>query len=116
MNQKIFILFALLVFFSSCRSLHSVTNIGANDSFVLGNNRHGYFNVKLKNLSAHSIKVYQKTLTDSVHSFSVIKPKETVHVYADKNTALIIENKSEEQASVKLDVGGDVNLSMGYKK
>jgi hypothetical protein len=115
MNQKIFLFLTLASLFSACRSIHSITNIGANDSFVLGNNPHGYFNVKLKNLSAHSITVYQKTLTDSLHSFSVIKPKETVHVYADKNTALIIENKSEEQASVKLDVGGDVKLSMGYK-
>ncbi len=115
MNQKILVLLALTSLFSACKSYFSVTNIAANESFVLGNNPHGYFNVKLKNLSAHPITVYQKTLTDSLHSFSIIKPKETVHVYADKNTALIIENKSEDQASVKLDLGGDVKLSMGYK-
>ncbi len=115
MTQKIFLLLALTSLFSACRSIHSVTNIAANESFVLGNNPHGYFNVRLKNLSAHPITVYQKTLTDSLHSFSLIRPRETVHVYADKNTALIIENKSDEKASVKLDLGGDVNLSMGYK-
>ncbi|MBI3219376.1 MAG: hypothetical protein HYZ44_07680 [Bacteroidetes bacterium] len=115
MNQKTFVLLAISSLFSACSSVFSVTSIAANESFVLGNNAHGYFNVKLKNLSAHPITVYQKTLTDSIHSFSVIKSKETVHVYADKNTALIIENKSEDPASVKLDLGGDVKLSMGYK-
>jgi hypothetical protein len=36
-------------------------------------------------------------------------------VKAEKNTALVIENKSNEQASVDLYVTGDTGLSMGYK-
>lgn len=115
MNQKIIVLLALTTLFYACRTIHSVTNIAANDSFVLGNNPHGYFNVRLKNLSAHPVTVYQKTLADSLHSFSVVNPKETVHIYANKNTALIIQNKSEKQVRVRLDLGGDVRLSMGYK-
>jgi hypothetical protein len=42
-------------------------------------------------------------------------PNETVKVKADKNTALVIENKSSEQANVTLKVTGDIGLSMGYK-
>jgi hypothetical protein len=33
----------------------------------------------------------------------------------DKNTALHIENKSNEQVAVELLVKGDTGLSMGYK-
>jgi hypothetical protein len=33
-----------------------------------------------------------------------------------RNTALVIENKSNETASVDLYVTGDTGLSMGYKK
>ncbi len=117
MKTKLSITFALIVllFTTSCKTLTSTTTIEANNSFVLGNNTHGFYNVKLKNISNHSIAIYQKTLMDSVHSFATIKPRETVHVYADKNTALIIENKSTSQAQVELHVGGDTNLSMGYK-
>lgn len=115
MKTKLFFLFAFTAFLSSCSSLTSVTTIGANNSFVLGNNQHGFYNVKLKNISRQSITVYQKTLTDSLHSFATIKPRETVHVYANKNTALIIENKSDSEAKVELRVNGDTNLSMGYK-
>ena len=81
----------------------------------MGNNQHGYFNARVKNISSHSIQLYQKTLADSVHSFATLAPRQTLHVYADKNTALIIENKSESQAKVELLVGGDTGLSMGYK-
>jgi hypothetical protein len=105
----------VLLFTTSCKTLTSTTIIQANNSFVLGNNIHGFYSVKLKNTSTHPIAVYQKTLTDSVHSFATIKPRETVHVYADKNTALIIENKSDRQAKVELHVSGDTNLSMGYE-
>lgn len=106
---------ALIFFLSSCSSLTSVTNISAHNSFVLGNNPHGYFRATVKNISGHPLKLYQKTLTDSVHSVTILKPNETLHVYADKNTALIVENNANRQARVKLDVGGDTNLSMGYK-
>ncbi|MCU0419253.1 MAG: hypothetical protein MUC38_06300 [Cyclobacteriaceae bacterium] len=115
MKTKLLVLVAILFWLSGCTSLTSVTNIGANNSFVLGNNPHGYFRATVKNVSGHPLKLYQKTLTDSVHSMVILKPNETLHVYADKNTALIVENNANRQAQVKLDIGGDTNLSMGYK-
>jgi hypothetical protein len=118
MKTIFFCLLTSLVFFTSCGALSSftsVTTIGANNSFVLGNNPHGFFNAKVKNISGRPLVLYQKTLTDSVHSVTILKPNETLHVYADKNTALIVENQSNRQAQVKLDLGGDTNLSMGYR-
>jgi hypothetical protein len=116
MKTKLPFLLVVATFLSSCSSLTSVTTISANNSFVLGNNEHGYFNEKVKNLFGRSLTLYQKTLSDSVHSVTILKPSETLHVYADRNTALIVENKSNRQAQVKLYLEGDTNLSMGYKQ
>lgn len=54
-------------------------------------------------------------ISGGTHSPIVVVPNETVKVKADKNTALVVENKSSEQANVMLKVTGDIGLSMGYK-
>lgn len=108
----------LALAFTSCGmfgSLTSNTTIKANDSFVLGNNEHGTFKVKLKNVSKNSLRVFMKPITGGSHSPIEVKPNETVTVKAERDTALIIENNSNETASVNLYVTGDTGLSMGYK-
>lgn len=118
MRTKITILlFALTL--ASCSifgSLTSNTTIQPNDSFVLGNNKHGGFKVKLKNVSNHSLQVFMAPLEGGTHSPVTVNSNESVTVKAEQNTALIIENKSNEVASVDLYVTGDTSLSMGYKK
>lgn len=96
-------------------SLTSNTIIKPNDSFVLGNNEHGTFQVKLKNVSNHNLKIIMAPITGGTHSPIIVSLNETVKVNADSNTALVIENKSSEEASVNLYVTGDTGLSMGYK-
>jgi len=54
-------------------------------------------------------------ISGGTHSPLIVAPNEIVKVKADKNTALIIENKSTEPANVDLKVTGDIGLSMGYK-
>jgi hypothetical protein len=66
-----------VVFFSS---LNSNTTIKPNESFVLGNNEHGTFKVKLKNASNHDLKIimanyWRNTFTDN-------SPNETISVQA----------------------------------
>jgi hypothetical protein len=110
------VLFALVI--TSCSvfgSLTSNTVIKPNDSFVLGNNEHGTFKVKLKNISNHDLRIFMAPIAGGTHSPTVVSPDETIVVKADKNTALVIENKSNEQAAVDLYVTGDTGLSMGYK-
>lgn len=106
--------FALVVF-SSCSSLTSVTTIKPNDSFILGNNTHGKFKVKLKNVSKNDLEVYHTPINGGRHSSQTLKLNESVLVKVDKNTALVIANKSNDTASVELKVTGDTGLSMGYK-
>ena len=116
--KKIIVVGFLFFFICSCSifsSLNSNTSIKPNDSFVLGNNEHGTFKVTLKNISNHELRIFMAPISGGTHSPIVVVPNETVKVKADKNTALVIENKSSEQANVMLKVTGDIGLSMGYK-
>lgn len=101
--------------FTSCRSLTSTTYIKGNDAFILGNNKHGEFSVKLKNASKSDIDLWRTPIDGGKHSPLTVKPNETIKVNVEKNTALRIENKADEQATVELLVKGDTGLSMGYK-
>ena len=100
----------------SCGSLTSNTIIKPNDSFVLGNNEHGNFKVKLKNVSKNDIEIHQEPNDGGKHSFQKVKPNEFFTVKVDRNTALIFANPTQDTASVDLKVTGDIGLSMTYKK
>ncbi len=113
--KKYFCVF-LLIIFNSCATLTSNTIIKANDSFILGNNPHGTFKVKLENVSKNNLEIYHAPIAGGKHSTVIIKPKEKVSLKVDANTALFIQNKSNEEASVNLKVTGDLELSMGYQK
>jgi len=114
--MKYFItLFATFLILTSCSTLHSTTTIKPMDSFILGNNKHGSFKVQLKNISKNNIEVYQAPIDGGQHSFLIIKPNDKVNLHVESNTALFIQNKSNDTASVNLKVTGDVGLSMGYK-
>ena len=116
MKKILFSFLALALTFSSCRTLTSTTYIKANDSFLLGNNEHGEFSVKLKNVSPNDVTVHRAPIAGGKHSTQVVKPAESVVVKVEKNTALVVGNKSSEQATVQLLVKGDTgSLSMGYK-
>ena len=115
MKQAITLLATVVFFFSACKTLTSTTTIKPNESFVLGNNEHGTAKVKLKNISPNDIEVYHAPINGGKHSSQIVKPKETVIIKVEKNTALVIANVSSLQASVELFVTGDLGLSMGYK-
>lgn len=100
---------------ASCRTLTSTTYIKAQDSFILGNNEHGGYSVRLKNVSANEVQLWKAPIGGGRHSPMTVKPNETIKTNVDKNTALRIENKSNEQVAVELLVKGDTGLSMGYK-
>ncbi|MBK9735361.1 MAG: hypothetical protein IPO92_10485 [Saprospiraceae bacterium] len=72
--KKLILSFTLMtLFFFSCHmfsKLHSVTTIGPMDSFILGNNEHGSFSVKLKNISADDLEVFHAPIRRGRHSLS----------------------------------------------
>ena len=106
---------AFTLFLTSCRSLGSTTYIKGNDAFILGNNKLGAFSVRLKNASKSNLELWRTPIDGGQHSPVTVKPNETVKLNVEKNTALKIENKTNEQATVELLVKGDIGLSMGYK-
>ena len=77
---------------------------------------HGEFSVKLKNGSKNAVTVYNAPNGGGKHTFETVQPNQTVKVKVESNTALVVENKSNDVASVDLLVKGDTGLSMGYKK
>ena len=114
--MKSFVAVCIIVLaFTSCSSVKSTTTIKPMDSFILGNNEHGSFRVKLKNPSRSDIEVYKAPIAGGKHSSQIIKPNATVNLHVDPNTALFIQNNSKDTVSVNLKVTGDVGLSMGYK-
>lgn len=116
MKKLIFSCVALIVIMSSCRTLTSNTVIKAKESFILGNNQHGAYSVKLRNVSNKEISVHQAPLSGGEHSFMVVKPYQWATVSVESNTALIVDNKSDSVISVDLKVYNSFgSLSMGYK-
>jgi hypothetical protein len=116
--KKLFTPIALVIFIIACSfgTIKSNTTIKPYDQFILGNNEHGKFKVRLTNNSKKDIEVYHAPIGGGKHSGQIVKPNETVTVKIDKNTALIIDNSSADTVTVSLKVTGDVGLSMGYKK
>ena len=100
---------------TSCSTLKSTTYIKANEAFVLGNNKHGEFHVKLKNASSNILELWEAPIDGGRHSQLIIKPNETIKVKVEKNTALRINNNNTKEAKIELFVKGDTGLSMGYK-
>jgi hypothetical protein len=118
--MKLFIsTFALGLLVSSCSiftSLNSNTSIKPNESFVLGNSEHGKFKVQLKNVSNHALEIHLAPIAGVNYSYQTIAVNEVVSTKVPKNTAIIIENKSSDYASIDIKATGDLNLGMGYQK
>ncbi len=118
MRKKI-IYSAFLLLFGSCGIFKSVTSntiIQPQESFVLGNNEHGKFSVRLRNVSAEDLIIHRSPIAGGRHSFVTVQPNKTVHVNVEMNTALVIENRNNSTASVNLVIKGDTGLGMGYSR
>ena len=117
--KKFIGIYAFVILFSSCsmfKSITSNTTISPQNSFLLGNNEHGPFTVQLKNVSKNDVVLHSAPITGGTHSYITVKPMDKVKVAIESNTALVIENKTNDTASVDLYIKGDTGLSMGYKK
>ena len=97
------------------QKLHSTTSIKAHDAFILGNNEHGKFGVKLKNISTSTMTIWQAPISGGKHSPLTVIPNQTIKLRVNRNTALKIENNAEYVVNVELVVTGDIGLSMGYQ-
>lgn len=104
---------ALVLTVASCSvfgSLSSNVSIKANESFVLGNNKHGIFKARIKNVSNHLVTIFMCPIEGGSYSPETILPNQWTTVKTERNTALVIENKSDDSASIDLHVNGDTGL------
>lgn len=115
MKKLLVALTALTLTFSSCKTVYSTTSIEPKKSFVLGDNDHDSFEVTLKNISTSDLEVAQKPNDGNKQLIQVLEPKKSMTVTIGKNTALFIYNKSNNKASVELNLKSNTHLSMGYK-
>ena len=118
MKRISLLLVIISLVFTSCipfRTLNSTTYIKPKESFLLGNNIHGKFSAKVTNTSVTSVTLWKCPIEGGKHSPITVSPSATIKVNVEKNTALKIENDSEERISIQLKVSGDIGLSMGYQ-
>ncbi len=116
MKNLIFACIALFALTATSCSVTSSTLIKSKESFVLGNNQHGSFSVRMKNESPGNLTYYHAPIGGGKHSTQIIKPNQSAKIKVEKNTALVIDNQTDTQATVKLKITGDVGLSMGYNQ
>jgi hypothetical protein len=115
MKNAFFACLTFLAFSLTSCAITSNTLIKSKESFVLGNNRHNAFDVKMQNASLSNLTFYQASINGDTLSTQTIKPFQKVNIKVGANTALVINNSSKVMANVKLKITGDVGLSMGYK-
>jgi len=104
MKKLLFVLTALALTVSSCKTVYSTTSIEANKSFVLGENEHGGFEVRLKNISKNDVELYKMPDGEIKQLIKTINPGKSFTIKIGVNTALYIFNKSDNKASVELNL------------
>ena len=118
LSKTIITTIALGLLLTSCSvfsSLNSNTSIKPNESFYLGNNAHGKFKVTLKNISNHPVDIYFAPIDGGTYSRQTLQINEVITSKVPKNTAIVIDNKSDQYASVDIKATGDLGLAMDYK-
>jgi uncharacterized protein YxeA len=115
MKRFLIALTALTLTASSCKTVYSTTSIDSKKSFVLGDNDHSPFEVTIKNISNDNVELSQMPNGGNKQLIQVLNPSKSATVKVEKNTALYIENKSNNKASVELNLNSNSHLSMGYK-
>jgi selenocysteine lyase/cysteine desulfurase len=115
MKKLLIALMAITLTASSCKTVYSTTTIEAKKSFVLGDNEHDAFEVTLKNISKEDLELSQMPNGGTKQLIRVLNSDKSATIKIEKNTALYIENKSSNKASVELNLKSNTHLSMGYK-
>jgi selenocysteine lyase/cysteine desulfurase len=115
MKKLLFVLTAITLIASSCKTVYSTTSIEPNKSFVLGDNEHDAFEVTIKNVSKENLELLKMPNSGTKELIQILNPDKTATIKIEKNTALYIDNKSNNKVSVELNLKSSSHLSMGYK-
>ena len=96
-------------------TLTSTTIIESNQSFVLGEGKHGGYKAKIVNKGKVDVEVFTASENESAKSIGVLKADNKADFTILKNTKVIFKNLGNETATIGIKLSGDTGLSMGYK-
>ncbi len=96
-------------------TLTSTTYIEANQSFVLGEGKHGGYTAKIVNKGDVDVEVFGERENEERKSLGVLKPKEKGEYNVIKDTKVIFKNLGDKTATIGIKLSGETSLSMGYK-
>ena len=108
----VFQAFGLTSFFDN---LTSTTYIEVNQSFVLGEGKHGGYFAKIINKGDVDVEVFAVEENEERKSLGVLKPDDKGEYNVTKNTKVIFKNLGDKTATIGIKLSGETNLSMGYK-
>ncbi len=95
--------------------LTSTTIIEPNQSFVLGEGKHGGYTAKIVNKGSVDVEVFGERENEERKSLGVLKPKYKNEYQVLKDTKVIFKNLGDKTATIGIKLSGETNLSMGYK-
>ncbi|MEL6344495.1 MAG: hypothetical protein AAFV53_15360 [Myxococcota bacterium] len=93
--------------------LHSGLFVPAREQFVLGDNPHGRFSVKVENIGEVPVDLVVHEDGEPVSTVTLSPGDRTKSRFTAEQTALFV-NHTDREASLSVDVVGDVGLSMDY--
>ncbi len=96
-------------------TLTSTTIIEANQSFVLGEGKHGGYYAKIVNKGDVDVEVFAAAENEERKSLGVLKPKDKGEYNVAKDTQVIFKNLGDKTATIGIKLLGETSLSMGYK-
>ena len=96
-------------------NLTSTTIIEANQSFVLGEGKHGGYVAKIVNKGETDVEVFGERENEERKSLGVLKPDDKGEYEVAKNMKVIFKNLGSRTATIGIKLSGDTGLSMGYK-
>lgn len=97
-------------------SLNSTTYIEANQSFVLGEGKHGSYSAKVINKGNVDVEVFSASENEERKPLGVLKPKDKSEYNVPKNKQVIFKNLGARTAVIGISISGETSLSMNYKK
>ena len=96
-------------------NLTSTTYIEVNQSFVLGEGKHGGYYAKIVNKGGVEVEVFAAAENEERKSLGVLKSGDKGEYNVAKNTQVIFKNLGDKTATIGIKLSGETSLSMGYK-
>lgn len=100
------------LFWMACH-LHSGLAVPAGERFILGDNPHGRFSVRVVNVGVVPVELVVEE-AGAIVSTATLQPGDRTRARFQAQQAAIFVNAGEQEANLSVDINGDIGLSMNY--